>query len=78
MKVAPRKKRIMKKIVSRSYWRSRNHPVSAKDSVTCVLECGHRKRFKGSQEPSGDLASCIYCTDEEWHKKIRQQETPND
>lgn len=50
----------MKKIISRHYWRSINHPHSAKDSVNVMLECGHEARFKGSQEPK-HKAKCWQC-----------------
>lgn len=53
-------KKPLKKIVGKIYWRTRNHPISAKDSVTCELECGHTARFKGSNEPK-EKAGCFMC-----------------
>jgi hypothetical protein len=53
-------KKVLQNIVSREYWRTPDHPNSAKDSVTCLLECGHSARFKGSKEPK-KKAGCFIC-----------------
>lgn len=58
---APRKP--LRRIVKKEYWRCRNHPTSAKDSVTVTLECGHTVRFKGSQEPE-NKAGCWRCRED--------------
>ncbi len=53
---------VRKRIVEREYYRTPDHPKSAKDSVICRLECGHERRFKGSEEPTGDMVRCPRCT----------------
>ncbi len=50
----------LKLIISRDYFRTKSHPINAKDSVICILECGHKVRFKGSKEPSAK-AGCLRC-----------------
>lgn len=52
--------KVLRKVVERRYYRFTNTPRGAKDTVTCVLECGHTARFKGSKEPK-TKAGCYEC-----------------
>lgn len=62
MHVAKNGSSVRKRIVERVYFRTSAHPKSAKDSVICRLECGHERRFKGSEEPAGKEVKCLRCT----------------
>ena len=56
----PRRQRV---IVKRLYYRHASMPSRSKDSVICTLDCGHLKRYKGSQEPKSIYVMCQECHD---------------
>jgi len=47
-------------IVDFDYYRTSSHPNYAADSCIVTLECGHTKRYKGSQVPR-KRAACPDC-----------------
>ena len=50
-----------KPIIERHYYRTSSHPENAKDSVVVTLSCGHKKHYKGSDEPRS-FAVCDECS----------------
>lgn len=60
MGLSIRQASVKRQIVDRTYFRTPSHPRRTKDTVSVLMECGHERVYKGSQEP-GRFAFCTEC-----------------